>query len=549
MMSEIAAQGMEAGLKGDMLDEFVSTEMRTMIRNGELMNRRALREEAEQIYTRERFADMEVRDRFIEDWIGKQMADGNVRNRSKILEDAERIAREVTFTTSLDPKRGPMAAFGQMLQRLANDYPAMRFFTPFIRTPLNILMYSADRMPVPFMNPDFIPFVQYLAQKSGLPMKIDSSRSRFMRQITSGDPEQVADAMGRATTATGIGLAMGTFAASGVITGRGPEDPEHRALLQATGWQPYSIKIGDAYVSYQKLDPFASMMGFFADWADITRYSQDNDGVEDLALGWIMATVTNLESKSYLAGVTDLVNLLSDPVNNFEKTAGRIVGSMLVPNAVAAARSFTDEHIPDLNGILDRVRARIPFLSEGMDKQRNVLGEPLDRRTFGGILKATEGVAGYMAPLQINATTSDVVTKELADLAYPFSMPRPEKWGIDLRDYRNDKGQSAYDRWMELTGDVSVDGRKLRPAMERLIKSHAYQRLEVTPIANLDLDSPRVAMLNALVGRYRRAAERQLLVEFPDLQQQTLGRRVAREALKQGVSAEEVRAKLFPQSK
>lgn len=41
--------------------------------------------------------------------------------------------------------------------------------------------------------------------------------------------------------------------AQGHITG-GPADEDAKALMRANGWQPYSVKIGDKYYSYQRMD-------------------------------------------------------------------------------------------------------------------------------------------------------------------------------------------------------------------------------------------------------------------------------------------------------
>ena len=540
--------GLERGLKDADLDQFIDGEMRNMIRNGELLNERLLKEEAEQVHTMERYADPSVRDMAIRDHINKSMDDNGVTNRRGILDEAATIAREVTFTTDLDPQRGLLSSFGSMMQKFALQHPVVSFFAPFIRTPLNILMFVGDRLPIPGINKDFLPFVQYLGSKM-LGGKLDAAKNRFVRALADPDPRVAAEAFGRATTAMGILTVGGTAAATGVITGRGPEDPEQRKLLEETGWAPYSIKVGDTYVSYQRLDPFASMLAFFGDYADIVRYGGGEAGVADIGLGWVMATMTNLESKSYLSGVTDLVELLSDPVKNFEKSAGRIAGSLVVPNVLAAARSFTDPYKPELDGILDRVIARVPFMSSSIDPQRNMLGEPMSKKTFGAGLREVEGFANYMLPIGINHTSSDVVTQEMANLGYPFSLPRPEKFGVDLRDYQNATGQSAYDRWMELTGEVSLAGRKLRPALERMINSNQYKSLESESLEKLDVDSPRVVMLNGLIGRYRREAERKMLEEFPVLRDHTRAQRIARQSLRTGADADEVRASLFPQER
>ena len=64
---------------------------------------------------------------------------------------------------------------------------------------------------------------------------------------------------------------MGGLAASGVVTGGGARDPQQRALDIATGWRPYSIKIGDKYISYQRLDPFSTVLGLAADTVEFAK--------------------------------------------------------------------------------------------------------------------------------------------------------------------------------------------------------------------------------------------------------------------------------------
>ncbi len=44
------------------------------------------------------------------------------------------------------------------------------------------------------------------------------------------------------------------------ITGGGPLDENQKKALMATGWQPYSFKVGDKYISYQRLDPLGMMV-------------------------------------------------------------------------------------------------------------------------------------------------------------------------------------------------------------------------------------------------------------------------------------------------
>ena len=556
--AELEIQALERGLKDEAMEDWVQAQMRDFVKQGELLSEDRLYREAEVNYPREQYADQDVRNKHVQEYVNNGMRDTrtdptgtmeltgrSVQGRSAIAARAKELALGDTFQTALDPERGFLARTGLALEKLVSQHPSINIFAPFRKTPLNLLAYAVDRMPLPVLNKQFMGFVNFVATRP-FGVKLSPARNKFVQAITSGNPQVAAEAWGRATTAVGFTVAGLGLAASGVLTGRGPTDPEHRKALQQAGWQPYSVKVGDAFVSYQRMDPFASLLGLFADVVDIGRYGDEEQGMTDLAMNMTMAVLTNLESKSYLAGLSDAAGLISNPAIFVEKTAQRLAGT-LVPNIVATARGFTDPFQTEVNGVLEAVINRIPFLSNKLlSPQRNLLGEPVSKKTFSDGLRIAEGAAGYMLPLAVNVTTSDIVNKELANLAYPFSLPRPTKWGVDLREYKNDKGQTAYDRWMQLTAEVDLGGRKLRPTMERLIRSAAYQKLDSSDLASLDVDSPRVLKINSVVTRFRREAERRMLAEFPDVRDHTRTRRLAREAMLTGADTQTIKSTLFP---
>ncbi len=331
-----------------------------------------------------------------------------------------------------------------------------------------------------------------------------------------------------------------------MITGRGPTDPDQRKALMATGWQPHSIRVGDSYVQYQRGDPFATMAAFYADAMDLMKYTDDDETGAEVMFAGFTSLLANLESKSYLQGMTDFADILSNPDKHVERVAGRIAGGFIPFSAlVASGRSVSDPQMNSVNGFMDTIWNRIPGLGP-VDKQRNIMGEAMNKKTFDGAMRAVEGFASMTLPTTINHTSSDTVNTELAQLAYPFSGPSPKKWGADLREYKNDKDQSAHDRWQELTSEVKLDGRNLRSTLDRLIKSRRYQALPVEGIANIDEDSPRISMIRRVVNRFRRKAERSMLGEFPQLKERSRHRVIAQRALRSGEDPESIKAQLFP---
>lgn len=538
-LEDIAA---DQGLTGRDAERFVQEETRKMSINGTALTERNLLDIGDQKFSREAWPDETARQQQIRKYADDALADGDVPDRAGIAEAAVNAAEEVTFTG--DMKRGTILGdLGHHLTEFSKAHPWMVMFTPFIKTPMNLLQFAADRMPIPLVNKEFVPMLAYMANKKGiLPDRLAGISDDFARQINSGDPEVVADAVGRAVTTVGVASVLGTAASAGVITGGGPRDPKQLKVLKSTGWQPYSIKVGDTYVSYQRLDPLATLMSFWGDYSDIARYSPvEREGVDAMAHSFFTATLDNLQNKSYLAGVIDLVKLVGDPDTQWEKMAGRLAGTAAVPGVLAGMRDFADPHSADLRGIVDRVVARIPFMSANvLEPQRNVLGEVVSKKQLSSGIREAGGVASYFMPLMVNRTSSDTVTKELASLAFPFTNPEPHRLGVDLREFTSDSGQTAYDRWQELTGEVKVQGRMLRPALDRLIKSKEYQRLQREPLEAMDISSPRVSMINRLVGKYRRAAERQLFKEFPELQEQTRLRTMVREQLQRGAQQQDI---------
>jgi hypothetical protein len=381
---------------------------------------------------------------------------------------------------------------------------------------------------------------------------LDAARTKMARELSSSDPRVQAEAMGRMTSAIGFGTVFVGLASSGILTGAGPKDKDRRAIMKQAGWQPYSVKIGDKYVSYQKLDPLATVTGIWADIVDFARYAE-RDGqpeVEKVMMGVIVSLAHNLQSKSYLQGLTQIAGVISDPEINASKMTGRLAAALTVPSLVASMRELTDPNMVEVRSVLDQVISRVPFLSTALlDPQRTVLGEAVDKKTMEGAERLASDLGGVFLPILTNTSTDDVIHRELAELGYPFGNPPRNKYGVDLTDHKNSKGQTAYDRWLELVGTTTLGlttKRSLRSSLKRLINSRAYQALPVDGVSEVDQDSPRVALITRMITRYRAVARMQMLREFPDVARAARNQLVANRAMSQGVDPEMIRNQLFP---
>jgi hypothetical protein len=191
----------------------------------------------------------------------------------------------------------------------------LRFVVPFVRTPTNILKFAFERTP----------FVTVLKEE----------RERLFAEFNSTDPILKARTRGKVVTAglTFGGLIDVAYNNREYITGGGPSNEREKEALMATGWRPYSIKIGDTYFSYQRLDPLATPLGVVADLVETgIREEADFDEslLEHASTSMVLALTRNATNKSYLAGIQMWADALGDPDRYVEKLGRNYAGSLFL---------------------------------------------------------------------------------------------------------------------------------------------------------------------------------------------------------------------------
>lgn len=530
--ADLIEQGLERGLRGKDLAEWVEKSMDSMVINGAALTARNLDREA----NRRGLSGIKK-----VNWIKSKLADGDIQDRQALATRALEVSREVTFTRQLKEDESVFRSVSQSAQKIVNQHPILRPFVPFIRTPANLLSFAGERTADPVMT-----MVRTLNPLSRTTPKqfsaLHGNRSRMMADLASQDPQRKSEAYGRVIAGFGFTATGVMFASTGNLTGGGPKNYKERKLLEEGGWRPYSIKVGDNYFSYQRMDPFASMLGIFADMADIARYAppEMQEEVESLGLNLGIAVARNIGSKTYLQGVMDLAGLLENPERFVGETARGFAGAM-IPNYLGQSVQAVsgDESMREVRTWMDAMQAKIPFLSEGLDPQRNFMGEPMERyMALGG--RWTD----WFLPIVHSTTSSDPINREIAQLGHAFAPPSAHRYDMDLRTVTKSSGQSAYDRWMELHQEVRIGGRSLNQAMNRLLRSANYRRM--SPDGLGDEESPRILEIRKLVQQYRVKAEQQLFREFPDIHQARKNKMITRRGLRTGRTKESIRSSLFP---
>ena len=295
---------------------------------------------------------MEMRHRAIR----KAIDDGvDIHDARKVAQATEENFRKEIFKEGKDGKwvvhdkaatmAGDEAAMTRNLDGVArifddlNQVPILRAFFPFARTGINALNLSLEHVP-------------------GL-----ARTQRHFRDVLSGDPERLAkwgirpeDAgqarallEGRLATGKALMGMTALTALTGNMTGDYPYDKERRDLWRLNKIPPYSIKIGDTWVSYRNIEPFntvAAMAANLVTNADVLGENLTDEWYSKI--GFMFSAV--FVDKTMLSGVKELFAVADfENAGNRGKMVTRTLASKIRPVIPFASLS------KDIGNILDPI--------------------------------------------------------------------------------------------------------------------------------------------------------------------------------------------------
>ena len=350
---------------------------------------------------------------------------------------------------------------------------------------------------------------------------------------------QAAETYGRLSTAImSVGTLLAHIETIGErITGSAPKDPGKREAWEATGKKAFSIEVGDKWVSYQRLDPFATTLGIMADVAtgfremrddgvsefgDEDEFEEKQEGLMQVLAICATAMANNVSNKSYIENMGELLDMMEKPTEAIPNIGGNIVAGF-VPNGLNWSQNVYQEEpaILEAREFLDRLKKRLPEpmrFGKKLMPRRNSLGEIVRKS------KTTTGSLGKgLNPFFSSETSNDIVDMELEHQAVGRRrMGHSRNIAgnlVDYRDYRNEDGDTAYDRMQNLSGTMKLGPSQLtlRQALREKIKSNDYQNLPPVTEENRHKDHPRSKALNKTFNRYRAYARRQTEREFKQL--------------------------------
>jgi hypothetical protein len=407
-----------------------------------------------------------------------------------------------------------------------NSVPILKPFFLFMKTGVNALEVVRKHTPLLARYNDEVNAI--------LKATPENMSSVAMYGITDATQLASAKALVQGRVATGmltVGSAVGVYT-SGRLSGNGPADPETRRSWQANGWKPRSIKLGDRWINYDGMEPFASFLALVADIGDNST-NLGELGTENMLqkLGYMLSQ--NLTNKSYLSGVTDLNEILAFNPDRSAVWAGNLVNNFI---PWGAARN-------DLANLLNPGLRELENDFVGTIMNRNPLARgfiPLKYDPLNGeVVKEWDfatRLLNTISPFQVSG--ADTETRKLLrdsgfDLTNTF---KTDQFGNKLTPEQASKLQEFMGKY-----NIEKDLEKLynNPGIKKEIEF--YRSLREKGIPGVSKEDPRNTPFNKsrvytltqqIFNNAKRKAMQQLYQLYPELRTQA-NQRKAREGAQQ----------------
>lgn len=318
--------------------------------------------------------------------------------------DLVNAAKEVTFQQDL-----LSGSSIQHISTMTKLVPESRIFFPFIKTGHNIMVFTGTHVPV-------------------LNLALRESREVLMNP--NADPFQKAMMKGRMAYGSLTIATAGLLLMQGKLTGNGPSDPKRYKEWEKTH-QPRSIKFGDTWVSYERVEPFGQILSAIAD----VHYAFNSGELEVDKAQYLMqylgfAIAANLTNKTFFAGFSQLSALIDPKGGNAPErvlNAGLSIANNFLPYA-GARRMLANAFQPtmlEFNSTFDRF---LHSATMGLAGEKALSYDFLD----GHPITASRGGWNSLLPVRFVERKTDPLRDALEDIEFDYSAIMKEVGGVDL---------------------------------------------------------------------------------------------------------------------
>lgn len=423
-----------------------------------------------------------------------------------VNEEALQYSRISTFTEDL--AGGAHFDAGGAIQAGVRHLPVLKLLFPFVRTPTNLYRHSMARLPI-----------TGLLQKRNLEMLMAGGAQR-------------SEVIGRQMLGALIFFKAIDLATNETITGSGPKNPTLREAWLLTH-KPYSFKVINddgtiSWVQYNRMDPRFMVMGIIADVVNFFDENNPEKG-KDVVAGVMVSLASNLASKTYMQGITELATAVGTQSENRFVNYYRNTLLGFVPGSSFMRQTNNDQAMREVRSLADTLENVTWGDAENLPAKRNLLGE---------VQHKSSGIFGFpkqwWAPMVVGktGTTQDIkLYNELSKLA-ATSTTDPGKGitkqnkkisgtNIDLTDKKYElNGKLPYDEMLEELETFRLNELTVKQALTKAIGSVEYNQTRNTQPGFLN--DTKAQILRTIYNEYKREIRIKIINKNPELKKDYL---------------------------
>lgn len=326
------------------------------------------------------------------------------------MKSALGVAERMTY-------KGEMGNFGNFLAAGQRIPVVGHILLPFLRTVYHITSRGIDRSPIGLLGTGIDVARGAYGDVNLLTRAGRKNLGDRLAGSTEGLPKGVVPLGERVSdnvvgSMAFVGLQMAAF--NGYISGAGPEDREKRDMLRAEGWQPYSLKVGDRWVSYSNWGPIAVPLALAAGTAEASQYRTPKQDAPAVILDAFKRGAQVLTEQSYLQSVGALYKGMTEPDRYGEQLVEGLTNSVVPYGAaVNTVGQSTDPLVREsarskdaglLAALGQNLESRLPGQRESLPSKFDQLGRPVENQM--------QGAAAYL-PLRTSRITPNATLETL----------------------------------------------------------------------------------------------------------------------------------------
>jgi hypothetical protein len=199
----------------------------------------------------------------------------------------------------------------------------------------------------------------------------------------------------------------------------------------AAGHQPYSIRVGDYWISFNRFGSIGTMLGLYANLGEALPHVQlDGEEATKAIAMTVHSTGRLLEDEVGMQGMAGLLELIDKPENKGPRYISNFAGSWLpFSSAQRQIGSAMDPYMRETKTVVDGLRYYIPTTRQGLLPKRDWLGQPIANAGYGGDV---EGAPGLSAIIQHRVATQSPLALEMKELDLHPTHPQDRIGGVKL---------------------------------------------------------------------------------------------------------------------